>query len=167
MDEAIRNRPHASACAPDMVSFVRGELRRRVQDGFIILLSAEDAVQLFGEKLKLSRIAAVLQAQRRPRLIMNFLAPPDKDTPSVTNTTDREIDPESMQFGRAFPRILQAIWEADPEEGPVQVSILDVTDTYHRGTLNPSQMGAFAYVVPLVPDDDVILIYIDLVLPMG
>ena len=28
-------------------------------------------------------------------------------------------------------------------------------------------MGAFAYVVPSVPDDDVILICIDLVLPMG
>ena len=71
-----------------------------------------------------------------------------------------------MQFGRAFPRILQAIWEADPKEGPVQVSKLDVTDAYHRGTLMPFQVGAFAYVVPSVPDDDVIIICIDLVLPM-
>ena len=74
---------------------------------------------MFGEQLKLSRIAAVPQAQRRPRLILNLLTPPDKETPSVNDTTDREIAPESMQFGRAFPRILQAIWEADPAEGPV------------------------------------------------
>ena len=72
-----------------------------------------------------------------------------------------------MQFGRAFPRILQAIWEADLAEGLVRVSNLDVTDAYHRGTLKPSQVGAFAYVVPLVPDDDDILICINLVLPMG
>ena len=72
-----------------------------------------------------------------------------------------------MQFGRSFPRILQAILEADPEEGLVRVSKLDVTDAYHRGTLQPSQVGAFAYVVPSVPDDDVIIICIDLVLPMG
>ena len=167
LDEAIHNGPHASACAPDMVSFIRGELRRRIQDGFSILLSAEDAVRLFGEQLKLSRIAAVPQAQRRPRLILNLSAPPDKETPSVNDTTDREIAPESMQFGRAFPRILQAIWEADPAEGPVRVSKLDVTDAYHRGTLKPSQVGAFAYVVPSVPEDDAILICIDLVLPMG
>ena len=44
---------------------------------------------------------------------------------------------------------------------------LDVMDAYHRGTLKPSQVGAFAYVVPSVPDEDGILICIDLVLPMG
>ena len=42
-----------------------------------------------------------------------------------------------------------------------------MTDTYHRGTLNPSQVGAFAYIVSSVPDDNIILICIDLVLPMG
>ena len=50
--------------------------------------------------------------------------------------------------------------------GRVRVSKLDVTDAYHRGTLKPSQVGAFAYVVPSVPEDDAILICIDLVLPM-
>ena len=74
---------------------------------------------MFGEQLKLSRIAAVPQAQRRPRLILNLSAPPDKETPSFNDTTDREIAPESMQFGIAFLRILQVIWEAYPEEGPV------------------------------------------------
>ena len=127
-----------------MVSFIRGELRRRIQDGFSILLSAEDAVRLFGEQINLSHIAAVQQAQRQLRLILNLSAPPDKETPSVNNTTDREIAPESVQFGRDFPGILQAIWEADPAEGPVRVSKHDVTDAYHRGTLKPSQVGAFA-----------------------
>ena len=47
------------------------------------------------------------------------------------------------------------------------MSKLDVTDAYHRIPLKPSQVGAFAYVVPLVPDKDVILICINLVLPMG
>ena len=54
---------------------------------------------MFGEKLKLSHIAAVSKAQRRPRLILNLLAPPDKETLSVNDTTDREITPESRQFG--------------------------------------------------------------------
>ena len=72
-----------------------------------------------------------------------------------------------MQFGRAFPRSLQAIWEADPKEGSVRVSKLDMTDAYHPGTLIPSQVGVFAYVVPSVPEYDIILICIDLMLPMG
>ena len=47
------------------------------------------------------------------------------------------------------------------------MSKLDVTDTYHHGTLKPSQVSVFAYVVPSVPEDDVVLLCIDLVLPMG
>ena len=46
------------------------------------------------------------------------------------------------------------------------MSKLDLTDVYQRGTLKPSQVGAFAYVVPSVPEDDAILICIDLVLPI-
>ena len=60
---------------------------------------------------------------------------PDEGKPSFNNTTDRDIALELMQFGREFPRILQAIWEADPAEGSVQVSNIYVTDAYHRGTL--------------------------------
>ena len=46
-----------------------------------------------------------------------------------------------------LPCILQAIWEADPVEGTVRVSKLDVTDVYHRGTLRSSQVVIFIYVV--------------------
>ena len=145
-----------------------GEIQRQVQDGFIILLSTEDAVRLFREKLNFSCIAAVTQAHCRPCLILNLSDQLNKETTSVNSTTDRDINPESMQFGRDFLRILQSIWEVDPEEGPVRVSKLDVTDAYHRGNLQLSQVGSFAYVAPSVPDDDVIIIIcIDLVLPMG
>ena len=94
-----------------------------------MLLPAVDAVKLFGDNLKVSRIAAVLQEHRRPRLILNFSAQTDEGTTSVNDTTVRESAPESMQFGSAFPRILQAVWEADPVQGPVRVYKLYVTDT--------------------------------------
>ena len=47
------------------------------------------------------------------------------------------------------------------------MSKIDVADVYHHGTLTPSQVGAFSYVVPSVPDDNTIIICINLVLPMG
>ena len=166
LDEDIQNGLHESACAPDMVIFIQGDLRRRVQYGFSILLYAKDTVQLFGEKINLSRIASVPQAQCCPRLILNLSALSDKKNPIVNDTTNREIAPESTKFEIALPHILQTIWEADPKEGPVRVSKIDVTDVYHCGTLKTSQVGAFAYVVPLVPDENVILICIYLVLPM-
>ena len=71
-----------------------------------------------------------------------------------------------MQFVRAFPRILQAIWEADLVQGPVQVSKLDVTYSHHCVTLWPPQVGAFVYAIPLAPVDEGCIICIYLVLTM-
>ena len=83
------NGPHTSACAPDMARFIRGEIQRRVKYEFSILLTAEDAVRVFEEQLNISCIAAVPQDHSFPRLILNLSAQPDKETPSVNDTTDR------------------------------------------------------------------------------
>ena len=61
LEHTIANRPHVWACSTDMIMFIHGEMQHRVQDGFSILLSAEDAVQRFREKLKIFHIAAVPQ----------------------------------------------------------------------------------------------------------
>ena len=37
LETAISKEPHASDCTPEMTSFIWGELRRRIKDGFIIL----------------------------------------------------------------------------------------------------------------------------------
>ena len=95
-------------------------------------------MRLFDKNLKLSRITAVPQTHFRPRLILNLSENPEVGTHSVKNTTDREVVPESLNFGRAFPCILQTVWEADPVQGPVRVYNMDVTDVYHRGTVTPS-----------------------------
>ena len=103
---------------------------------------------MFGTKLKLSLIVTVPQEHRQPHLILNLLEKPDEGTPSVIDTKDREVAPEYMQFGRAFRCILQEIWEAEPVQGPVWVSKLDVKDAYHHDILCLTQVGAFAYVIP-------------------
>ena len=164
---AISKGTHASACTPEMTSFVRGELRRRIKDGFSILLPVADAMQLFGRRLNLSRIVAVPQSHRRPCLVLNLSMQPYSDTIGVNETTNREAAPDLLQFGWAFSRILQAVWEADPVQGLFRVSKLYVTDAYHRGTIAPAQLGAFAYVIPSVPGYEGIFICIDLVLLMG
>ena len=120
---------------PGMVIFIREEMQRRIQDEFSILLSAEDNVQMFRENLKLSCITAVPQAHCRPRLTLNLSDQPNKETLSVNDNTDKDITQESMQFGISIPRILQVIWEADLEEGPVRVSKLDVTGAYHSNNI--------------------------------
>ena len=97
-----------------------------------------DTVRMFGGKMKLSCIAMVPQDHLRPRLILNLPGNPNEGTPSVNDTTEREVAPESMHFGHAFPNILQDIWEADPAKCSVHVLKLDVTDASHRGTMRPA-----------------------------
>ena len=50
------------------------------------------------------------------------------------------------------------IWELDPAKVPVRVLKLDIPDAYNHSTLQPSQVGAFTYAVPLAPDSDGIII---------
>ena len=92
-----------------MKVFTRGEMQRRLHDRFSILLSTADTLQMFGEKLKLYRIAAPPQANSQPRLIRNLSEKLNGVTPSVNCTNNREITPELMQFGLVSPHILQAI----------------------------------------------------------
>ena len=90
LETSISKGTHASVCTPEMTIFIRGEMQRRIKDGYSILLPVADAIRLFGDRPKLSCITAVPQAHRRPRLILDLLAQPDSDTPSVNKTTDRE-----------------------------------------------------------------------------
>ena len=60
-----------------MTSFLYGEMQQHVRDGFSILLPATYVVQVFGDKLKLSHIAAYPQAHQHLRLILNLLEDPD------------------------------------------------------------------------------------------
>ena len=106
LETAISKGPHSSACTPEMTVFTRENMQRRIKNGFSILLLATDAIGIFRENLKLSRIAAMPQAHRRACLILNPSAQPDLDTPIVNETTNREAAPESLQFGRACPLIL-------------------------------------------------------------
>ena len=79
-----------------MTAFIWGEIQHRIKDDFIILLTAAYTIRLFGDNLKLSRIAAVPQTHFLLHLVLNLLAQSDSGTPSVNETTNREAAPESL-----------------------------------------------------------------------
>ena len=51
--------------------------------------------------------------------------------PQVLKKKEREVAPESTQFGYTLTLILQSIWEAYQDKGPVRESTLDMIDAYH------------------------------------
>ena len=87
------------------------------------------AILLFGQCLRILRLVSVPQTNRKDKLICDSIAPPPggdlllphycQDTPAVNVSTDRTVTPPSMQFGPCLPRLLQQIWEADPQDIPI------------------------------------------------
>ena len=132
---------------------------------------------LFGWRLRISRLASVPQANRKDRLICESTAPPPSGdyhlppsreyTPAVNVFTDMSMAPQAMQFGPCLPCILQQIWEADPQDGPVYLSKWDISDAFHRCVLLPVDVGAFSYFVPPLPFNTAIYLCVDPVLSMG
>ena len=120
--EGIATGPHASTLKPAATSFCRGKILERADQGFIIILPAGSALDTFGDRIRISRLASVDQDNRKPRLICKSTAAPNGITPSVNASTDKGSAPRAIQFGACLPRFLQKIWEADPSEGAVWLS---------------------------------------------
>ena len=139
----------------------------QAQRGFSIILPVDVALLVFGDRILIYRLVSVDQANRNPRLICNSFAAPDDVTPAVNASTKKSTTPNAMQFEVCLPQFLQNIWEADPSDGPVWLSKWDISDTFHRCLLRLANIGAFTYVVSLLPKYTSTLLYIDLVLPMG
>ena len=88
---------------------------------------------MFGNKLKIFYFVEVPQEHHMPRFILNLSVKPNEVIPSVNSIMDRWVHPESIQFGRTFPHILQEIWETDPDKLLIWVSKIDMMNAYHRG----------------------------------
>jgi hypothetical protein len=71
-----------------------------------------------------------------------------------------------MQFGKALEQILQAIVNADPVFGPVQMIKVDITDSFYRVWLNVHDIPRLAVALTALHGGEPLLAP-PLVLPMG
>ena len=71
-----------------MAEFIRGDMQHHVQDGFSIIIPADYAFRVFGDKLNLSRITAAPQAHQQPHLIIDLSANPNDGALSFNNNTN-------------------------------------------------------------------------------
>ena len=164
---AIATGPHVPTLIPDATAFCRQELLERLQRGFSIIFPVEMVLLVFGDRICISRLASVDQANIKPRLICNYSAAPDDVNPTVNMPTKESTSPNAMQFGTCLPRFLQKIWGDYSSDVPMWISKWDISDAFHRCLLRPADIGAFTYIVPPLPSDISTLLCIDFVLPMG
>ena len=67
------------------------------------------ALLVFGNRIRISHLESVDQANINPCLICNFSATPDDVIPYVNTSTDKSNVPNAMQFGAYLPWFLQNI----------------------------------------------------------
>ena len=92
----IATGPHAFTLTPEAIDFCRQELLKWAQRGFSIILPVDVALLFFGDRIRISRLASVYQANRNPRLICDSSAAPDDVTPAVNASTNKSTAPNTM-----------------------------------------------------------------------
>lgn len=153
---ALERGPHQSA--KEHIPFLREEFCDMIEKGHWVLLPADLVIDR--PELRLSPCGVVPQHDRRPRTISDY------SFLGVNDDTAAMAPREAMQFGRALPRILQTIHEANPRYGPVYMSTVDIADGFYRMGLRPDDALRLGMLFPTRKGEPR-LIAIPLVLPMG
>lgn len=153
---ALARGPHQSA--KEHVPFLRSEYCDMIKKGHWVLLPA-DALSHYTD-LRLSPLGVVPQHDRRPRTIVDY------SYFGVNDETIALAPHEAMQFGRALPRLLRKIHEANPRFGPVYLSTVDIADGFYRIGLRPDDALRLGVLFPTRHGERQ-LIAVPLVLPMG
>jgi hypothetical protein len=152
--------PHGSA--HKYVEFLREELLDFVKKGFWTILPYRllKKHRKLLSSLRISPMGVVPQRDRRPRIIVDYSAY------GLNAETVKLAPREAMQFGKALERILQAIVDADPTFGPVQMIKVDIADGFYRVWLNVHDIPKLAVALPTLHGEEP-LVALPLVLPMG
>jgi hypothetical protein len=155
-DAAVERGSHKSAL--EHLDFLEQEFVEMMQKGQWILLPYKSVRGL--KNLRVSPLGVVPQRNRRPRTIVDYTFS------NVNSETIRLAPADAMQFGKALPRLLQGIFDADPRYGPVHLIKVDIADGFYRICLNPADIPKLGVVFPTKPGDEPMVAF-PLRLPMG
>ena len=160
LEATMERGPHKSA--DEYVDFLREEFLDFVQKGFWLLLPYKllKKYNFLYKNLRISPLGVVPQRARRPRIIVDY------SYFGVNDETCKMAPRDSMQFGKALHRILQALVDANPMHGPVHLLKVDIADGFYRIWLNIADIPKLACSIPPLYGDEPLLA-LPLVLPMG
>ena len=87
-------------------------------------------------------------------------------TSSGVNEHTVSLAPDSMQFGRAFERLLQRMHRADICQGPVYISKADIADAFMRIWLQLHSIPIMGALLPALEGEEP-MVGFPMILPMG
>jgi hypothetical protein len=154
--QALKRGTHASAI--NHINFLTDEFVNMTEKGHWVVLP----VRLVFDKanLRISPLGVVPQRDSRPRTISDYSF-------FLVNEDTVDLAPaESMQFGQALWRILNAIAKANPDLGPVYLSKVDIVDGFYRIWVRSADVAKLGVLLPTRPGEEPLIGFL-LALPMG
>ena len=154
-DAAVQRGPHQSANAH--AAFLRDEVCSMAEAGQWLVLPYSRVRNLPG--LRLAPMGLIPQRERRGRPIVDY-------TFAGVNQDSVQLAPDSMQFGRAAERILQALHRADTRHGPVYLAKADISDAFMQVWIATHCVPVLGALLPSLAGEEA-LVGFPLILPMG
>ena len=156
IEKALHRGPHKSC--HEYHKFLSEEFVDMIDKQQWVVLPYSEARKL--PNLRLSPPGVVPQRNRRPRWIVDY------SFYGVNADTLDLAAREAMQFGHALDRILREILLANPDDGPVQLMKVDLSDGFYRIDLCVDDIPKLGVLFPTAPGEPKLVAF-PLVLPMG
>ena len=156
IEKALHRGPHKSC--HEYHKFLSEEFVDMINKQQWVVLPYSEARKL--PNLRLSPPGVVPQRNRRPRWIVDY------SFYGVNADTLDLAAREAMQFGHALDRILREILLANPDDGPVQLMKVDLSDGFYRIDLCVDDIPKLGVLFPTAPGEPKLVAF-PLVLPMG
>jgi hypothetical protein len=149
---AVEKGPHQSARTPEAVQLFKEDIEYQVSAGFARIIEWDAIKANPPNGLKVSPVAAVPQANRRPRIILDLSFPVRVGAEIVRqavneSTVDGAHQSALRHLGSTMPRIAEFMAHA-PSAHPIYWSKYDVSDGFWRMVVAPGAEWNFAYVLP-------------------
>ena len=141
IEKALHRGPHKSC--HEYHKFLSEEFVDMIDKQQWVVLPYSEARKL--PNLRLSPPGVVPQRNRRPRWIVDY------SFYGVNADTLDLAAREAMQFGHALDRILREILLANPDDGPVQLMKVDLSDGFYRIDLCVDDIPKLGVLFPTAP----------------
>ena len=153
---AVKQGPHKSANLG--IKFVRQEMFEMSEAGQWLVVPLRCVAHL--PNLRLSPCSLKSERDRRDRFLCDY------SFSGVNAETVRLAPRDSMQFGKALPRLLSKLHHADTRHGPTYMSKTDVSDAFMRIQLQIRHIPHLGVLIPTYPNEEP-LVALPMILPMG
>ena len=152
MEAAIRRGPHPSAYNDGAAEQLREETEEKVTQGYAKVVRWSELKDNPPTKLKISPVAMIPHKSRKYRCILDLsfeLRYMGQLLTSVNDATTKQAPQEAMgELGTVLERLIDAVAHANPQDGDIRFSKLDIKDGFWRMNVEEGAEWNFAYVLP-------------------